>query len=205
MKAFKRKNDSLLFPLRKQLGLSQEQMAGHIGMGYTAYKMAEQGRRPVPVAVLMQVTGLELKLKEQVEQPVSGKPHPLEARFITRYRRDFQWLFTRELVRRKQVLSLQLRLEQLQCHYKKCREWLAVLDDAAKEPANDGCAAHHWKKQQQAAIKKLERCAMPVQLLLKLRIELLVAEANLYRSMQEKLRKELPEFFSGGEQVAGRK
>lgn len=189
-----KKTDNWLLSLRQRLGLSQERMARQLKMSETAFRMAEQGRRSLPTMALIQLVQLEVKLGETGALPPEG-PHPAEQESLSKCRQSYASLFAKEAQCRLRSRKLFTKLDMMQKLYGKTREWLQVIENAMEENAEDPSMVEWWRRQQQSAIRTLNRCSLPAQVLLQSRISLLNAETELYKNMQEQLKQDLPEFF----------
>jgi transcriptional regulator with XRE-family HTH domain len=181
--------------IRKRLGLSQEQMAGQLKLGPTSYKMTEQGRRTLPTNALLELIQLEVKIKAALPPDMQVEPHPEEQDSLRECRRRFYHLFTQESACRIKLSRLDTQWKMMRGLYQKTREWLNVTEQYIEESGDDAAGAERWKKQRQGALKTLSRCSLSAQVLLQSRITLLNAEAELYKNVQEQLKKELPDFF----------
>ncbi len=196
MKIVKNKSlNSGLVAIRKRLGLSQEQLGAHLKLSRSTIKLAEQGQRSLPTAALLQVAQLEIKLATEPQAEKHELPHPAEKSSLEDCKRRYALLFAREAKCRLQRRKLEAKQRVLSVLYQKTREWLKVIEDSMKENRHDPTVVQWWKRQQQSAVKTLNSCSLPVQILLRSKMTLLEAEAGLYREMQERLKQELPSYF----------
>ena len=182
--------------LRLAKGLSQEKMAEQLGIGTSAYKMAEQGRRGLATRALTEIARFEIKLSVNNPGDADGSPHPAEHGFVAAHKESYDRLFAREDQCRKLSRRLQFRLEALKKIYGRSRDWIRIMEEMGREQPGEKGNREWWKRQHKMTLKKLQHCGLPAQVLLKARIALLNAEAALYRNMKEQLNKELPAFFT---------
>jgi transcriptional regulator with XRE-family HTH domain len=198
MKLVKRQNgENGLLAIRKRLGLSQEQLASLLHVHRSTIKFAEQGKRSLPTAALLKVAHMEILLAGAPQQTGFEDIHPAEKTAIRLCRRSYDRLFTREARCMLNSQKLAKKLAMMITLYQKTREWLKLTESGVKANRKELPVARYWKKQQVLAINTLNRCGLPLQILLKSRIAILDAEAELYKHMKLQLKKELPGFFIG--------
>lgn len=195
MKIVKRQNTKNgLAAIRQRLGLSQQQLADHLGINCSTVKLAEQGKRSLQTAALLKVADLEIMLASQPQKEQHEKIHAAEYALVAQCKRSYDGLFARESCCHINSLKLKARLRVMINLYNKTREWLHVIETAIHNMGEARNVEQGWEKQKKAAIKTLNRCGLPMQVLLKAKIAVLEAEANLYKIMKQQLMNELPEF-----------
>lgn len=182
-----------LLAIRNSSGLNQEQMAGRLGIKRTAYAMAELGKRSLPTAALLTVIELEKGLVTQSEPNLYDQLHPAEQSCLQPCRLSYASLFSRSAVC-TQKSKLQSRLHAMKQQYIKTRKLLAGIENAISA-CTDEAALHKWRHHQELVIKTLQRCSLPEQILLQCRIGILEAEAEFYKTTEEKMKATLPGYF----------
>jgi transcriptional regulator with XRE-family HTH domain len=181
--------------IRKRLGLSQQQLADQLNVNRSTIKFAEQGKRSLPTSALLQVAQLEIMLSKEPEKPIYERLHPAETMIISKCRRSYELMFSKESTSRLNSIKLRSKLQVMSGLYNKNREWLNIVEKYLKENRKNGVTNEWWKKQQQSAVRTLNKCGLPLQAILKSKIALLDAESELYRNMKEQLKSDLPDFF----------
>lgn len=185
-----------LAAIRRRLGLNQEQLANQLHVHRSTIKLVEQGKRSLPTAALMLVANMEILLDSETQHTKYETIHPAEHNAVTTFRMSYDMLFARGSKCRLNSYELAKKLEMMTGLYQKTRAWLTVIELSVKENHPDQITAESWKKQQQHAFKTLNKCALPMQVLLKCRIAILDAEAELYNNIKQQLNIELHEFFN---------
>ena len=195
MKIVKQQNGlSGLTAIRSRLGITQEQLASQLHVHPSTIKLVEQGKRKLPTAALLLAANMDILLNSQTQYMKYETVHPAEHCAVTAFGGNYEMLFTRGSKCRLISYELSKKLEITKGLYQKTREWLKVIELYIQENTGDQAAATSWKKQQEDAFKTLNKCAIPVQVLLTCRIAILDAEAELYTNMKQQLNKELPDF-----------
>lgn len=188
-------NINALALLRKKLGLSQEQMAIKLNVHRSTVKFVEQGKRTLPTTALITLANLEIIMAAEVPRQQYVDPHPLETGSLDIFRRKYEALFARETVCRLHINRLHDKLESISSLYQKSRERLQIIEAAILENEQDEHLVKMWQRQHNLVTNSLTICGLPMQVILRTRITLLQAEADMYSNLNEQLRKELPDFF----------
>ncbi|HEV7783441.1 MAG TPA: helix-turn-helix transcriptional regulator [Chitinophagaceae bacterium] len=172
---------------RSRLGLSQSQLAAHLGISKAAIGMAETGRRSLPVPALLKLAELEIKMAAALI-PAMGTAAkeididlPLQATSVC--------IEIRELQCELRVQKLSNLLETMTVQYKRFYTQLQLLEGMLeKETGEQGnmfilCMQLHRDR----ILKQLGRCSLTEQALLRNRIALLGAESHLNKSVRQQM------------------
>jgi transcriptional regulator with XRE-family HTH domain len=197
MKAFKHTmQHNAISRFRRKWSLSQQEIADQVRMSRSMVSMMEQGRRLMPTNVLIQLAQLETKLASAdgpVETPYTQYTEGCSA--VTRCRRHCEQLAARESVCRSKAMQLKEKLKTMTGLYQKTVEWMAVIALHIKGAGDNGILLALWKKHELTAIRTLDRCNLPTQLLLRHTIEALDAEAEMLSNKQLQIKQELAAFI----------
>jgi transcriptional regulator with XRE-family HTH domain len=187
-------NKSNLAALRKRIGLNQEQLAELLNLHRSTINMAELGERTLPTAALLMLANLEIMLSKTVDHTYMDM-HPAEQPGMEIFGRHHDQLFERESIctfnRRKMEKKLTMKIAL----YQSTRDRLHFIETAMQQNSNDGQTVQFWKGLQETAIQVLNTCGLALQALLRCRIAILDAEAELYKNMKLHQKKNLPGFF----------
>jgi transcriptional regulator with XRE-family HTH domain len=188
MKLFKQHlQQNCLAAFRRKMGLSQQQLAEHMQLGRSTIGMIEQGRRTIPTSTLLQLAGLEIKLAgitagDQLK-PIDPGPDAVVASCKQHCRR----LAVRELNCQEKVDKLNEKLKTMTSLYQKTSEWMKLVQLHIKEAGDDKNVLNTWKKHESTAMRTLNKCSLPSQLLLRHTIDALQQEAELHKNKQQEL------------------
>jgi transcriptional regulator with XRE-family HTH domain len=167
--------------IRERLGLSQSQLAIHLGIAKSTLGMAETGRRSLPIAALLKFGELEIRLSGE---EVMKTPEPINV-LEKFHSTDMSTL--RELQCDIQVQKLTMKLERMIMKFQKLQVHLQALDtilQAAYDPGNRQMLFMEMHREQ---IKdQITTCNVAEQLMVRNRIAVLSAESNLSRSVRQK-------------------
>lgn len=194
MKAFKQaRNNSPLSATRKKFGLSQHELADQLGVDRSTISLVELNKRSLPTAALIKLAELEMT---EPGQPLNQQPEPApEQDDLAGPALDFWNRYCKKLLMREQVCKqhsnlLHIRLCSMISHYHKTNAWLNAIDAAAEARENA------WvKRQRLVALRRLSKCGLPAQYLLRCRITLLEAESELNRNAYQQCQDDYSTLF----------
>ena len=172
---------------RTRLGLSQEQLAEQLGISRSALSMAEYGRRNLPVAALLKLAQLEIKMAAAMvtATAITAK----ETNITIPPQTSFESIQIRELQCELQIQKLSNLLQTMTIQYKKYDTQLrlldAILEKESDEPTNVFSLSLQLQRDQ--VRRQLSRCGPTEQSLLRNRIALLGAETHLNKSVRQRM------------------
>ncbi len=169
---------------RQRLGLSQSAIALELGISRSMVNMVERGERSLSSETLIKLAGLEISLAVLDNQSTTRTPHPSEA--FTPFDRDvLEACEDNEQRCRHRANMASYRLDKMIEDYENERRVVDCYDQLAaggyawtQEPS---FKARHYR-----ALDKMRRCGIHAQTILRNRVALLNAEAELSKSVQQK-------------------
>jgi transcriptional regulator with XRE-family HTH domain len=192
MKDFKQHiHRNCLVAFRRKWGLSQLQVAEHMQLGRSTVGMIEQGRRPIPTNMLLQLAGLEIKMAG-INAAEDVKPvYPGADAIVYRCKRHCEKLALREMYCQEKAGQLKGKLEIMGALYQKTTDWMNLIQLHIKEAGDNPVVFGIWKKNEISAMRTLNNCSLSSQLLLKHTITFLEEEAELLKKKQLQIKEEL--------------
>ncbi len=172
---------------RERLGLSQSQLAKQLKIPKATLAMAEIGQRSLPVAALLKVAELELKIIAASQVPftnsrglnVEEEPQKAISDFMSAREDECQyeiWGCTRRLVRMEE--EYEKLITQLQLIKN-------MIEPEADKPEND--LMIELKYQEMRIVKRISNCGISQQNVLRTRIAVLSAESYITNSAKQQL------------------
>jgi transcriptional regulator with XRE-family HTH domain len=172
---------------RLRLGLSQQQLADHLGISRTSIAMAEASGRKLPGNSLLKLARLEIKMAAAIlpaTNSEAGKKRSLPHSTI-----HTQSFSVREMRSELRMKRLSYSLEKMKAQYKQLQDQLqlvdAMLEKEAAEPINIDTAG--LQVHRNGMLKQLDKCSITKQTLLKNRIELLDTETKLNKRVRQEM------------------
>ena len=187
--------------VRKKLGLTQQQFADHLEISRSMVLHVERGIRSFSVPVLIKIANLEIKLAgDGTSQEVELPAQPVEQKSIANYHQSSNSMLARELKCKIESRKLSNKLKTMMAAYEQTSKWLRTIEKILNELKEEGSAGRQtrdawWYKQQEMALKKLTSTGLPAQALLRNKIALLDAEAEINKNIQKQFMEELPKLF----------
>jgi transcriptional regulator with XRE-family HTH domain len=172
---------------RARLGLSQQQLADHLGISKTAVGMAEIGRRHLPTAALLKLAELEIKIAaaqlpgKLVIEKEAATPQQIQASYQSIGLRELQC----ELQIQKYVYKLQYMTAMYQQYQMQLHSLKDILNKAA-DPVNNLFILSLQLHRDRVA-KQLAKYNLAEQALLRNKIALLSAETCLSKSVRQRM------------------
>jgi transcriptional regulator with XRE-family HTH domain len=170
---------------RARLGLSQQQLADHLGVAKATIGMAEIGRRKLPVPALLKLAELEIKMAAaSIPGTVAAAK---EADSELPLYKSCKYLQLREMECQLKIQRLSSNLEWMEANYKKYQSQLQLLNGMIENgPGKTDnrfmlCMQLHREK----ILAQLSKCSLTEQMLTRNKIALLSAESHLNRSVRQ--------------------
>jgi transcriptional regulator with XRE-family HTH domain len=170
---------------RERLGLSQRQLADQLGISRTTIAMAETGRRNLPVAALLKIAELEIKMAGA--SVLNTTAPPAESNMDLTLQVNPEMIVYREWHNEAQIYKLTNKLELMTAQYEKLQMQLNLLEGMLEkergEPGNFFSMSMELHRDR--VRKRLSGCSLMEQALLRNRIALLSAESHLNRGVRQ--------------------
>jgi transcriptional regulator with XRE-family HTH domain len=166
---------------RQRLGLSQQQLANHLGISRSCIAMAEIGQRGLPVKALLKLAELEIQMASisvtdtAVERIEPGSKIP-----------TLDVVYDREQQCQFEIVKLTYKLEEMTDKYKSLVLRLQLLDFLLENNIHATGERLLLQTQRQKTISQLSVCNLSAQTVLRSKIALLSAEANMSRAIMRK-------------------
>lgn len=184
-----------LADLREKLGFNQELMAMYLNVNLSTIKMAEVGLRTLPTYALIKFAELEKKLADKNDLPEYNNIHPSEQSELGSFWYEFDSFVLKEKKYDVECLLLEQKLALMASTYQKTREKLQIIEDILEENKFKEFDPTNWKRQREVAINVLNKCGLPMQVMMKNKIEFLESQVKLCRKLRLQVRAALPEVF----------
>ncbi len=187
-------NPNDLAQTRIKYGMSQQQLADHLGVSRSLIMMAEQNKRELPTDALLKFSALEIRYAALTEQSSPAPASEPDLHFWPVYRKAFRQLKDRESYCRIKSLELERKLQQLETRYAACLDFMRLAGENPGEEMGDQSPAtkKRWQRQMEAITERMRTCDPLLQALLRHRMEHLQAEAELNAHSLEKLTATMP-------------
>ncbi len=178
---------SSLASTRTRLNLSQQQLAQHLGISKASIGMAETGRRKLPVAALIKLAELEIKMTAVLPAVASAQQN--ETNIPLPAHTKCESLLIREMQGELEARKLSAALDGMQEKQQRLQTQLLILDKMIEnEPAGAGKELSLWLQLHlHQVLKQLVKCSPVEQSLLRNKIALLNAELHLNRSVRQQM------------------
>jgi hypothetical protein len=184
-----------LAELRDKLGFNQQVMALYLNVNLSTIKLAEVGLRSLPTYALIKFAELEMKLANENGRPEYKNIHPSEQTELSCFWEQYKWFVSRERKFDFECFLLEPRLASMASNYQKTRERLRIIENTLEENKTGEFDPGDWQRQKEIAINVLKKCGLPMQVLLKNKLEFLQSEIELCRKVQLQIKTALPELF----------
>ncbi|CAN5886136.1 hypothetical protein BH11BAC4_BH11BAC4_06670 [soil metagenome] len=177
-------NTDGLAGLRTRLGYTQQQLADQLNISRSLVAMVENKKRSMPADMLIKMASLEIQLAGNKMQQQTVLPHPAELEFSMPDIHSPS-LYERALKGRLQSRKLSAKLERMTGQYQETRKYLELLTLLLENKEANEDSISWWKASERSCIKKLEKCSLREQALLRNKIALVNAERQLSKSIQQ--------------------
>jgi len=202
MKDFKQHiHRNCLVAFRRKWGLNQQQVAEHMQLSRSMVGMIEQGRRAIPTNMLLQLAGLEIKMASINTAEEIRTVYPGADTIASKCKHHCEKLAIREMYCQEKSARLKAKLEIMATLYQKTSEWMNLVQLHIKEAGDNKNVLGIWKKHELAAMRTLNDCSLPSQLLLKHTITFLSGEAELLKKKQLQIKEELATIILTAQQI----
>lgn len=185
--------NSSLLQVRKKLGLTQQQLADELQLSRVSITMIEQGKRSLSTTALLKLATLEMQAQDKRagDPGDSSSLHPAMASHyaVIKSKRSCSVFMIQEASCRLKGRKLADSLQQMTARYEQLNHWMKLAETMIETA--------ELKKQKQAVQKKLDKCGLAAQGLLRHEISLAEAQASLYCHMQEHIKHEMNKHFPG--------
>ena len=158
--------------VRKNLGLSQVEMAQYLQINRSQLTMYEQGKRDLPTHALVKLAEMEMFLVNYNMQP--NKSLPLEAEQLQKANEIFE---EHQKKLEFQRMVLQKKLENLKANYKYNIQLLEFLNAKEEKNANANTLEKNWIAiMKTAALSNIEANGLHHQAKIKLQLQMNLAQ-----------------------------
>ncbi len=190
-------NNNDLVAVRKRFGMSQQQLADHLGVSKSMVTLAERGKRDLGTQPLLKLAALEINyIAAPAAEPETEPPTPNE-KLIARCRKELKLYKFRAMRCRSQYAVMQQKLEMLEERYRECCNLQRLLENLPwkNDKQIKKYTPNPWISQLEVVQEKLENCNPVIQAIMRVRIEYLRRETAINEECYQQILNELPNSF----------
>jgi transcriptional regulator with XRE-family HTH domain len=177
---------------RQRLGITQEDLAQHLGISPRMVGMVENRQRTLPSFALVKLASLEILLAGQASIKATQQPLPIETAENGLNDHCSSVLYYKEMKARAEASALQYKLQAMETNYQQLRVSLDHTEKMISSGSDFDMAYLHMHRY--TLTRKVTKCSLAAQASLRHKIALLHAAAELHKSVQR-------EFCGGGEEL----
>jgi hypothetical protein len=185
-----------LADLRSRLGFNQELMAMYLAINLSTLKLCELGLRSLPTHALIRVAELEIRLASGCNRQYFKNMHEAEKSMPGSFRKRYDQLFSKEKKCEHDLIICTSHLKTMVDNYQKTRTGLKINDELVEANTCKGFHIDNTENREELITNVLRKCGLAMQVLYKVKIEMLETELKAYKKARVMIREALPEYFT---------